>query len=353
MDTVMEHKNKTEAAHGGDIYRNKVSLDFSVNLNPMGIPDPVMEECVKALSDLTYYPDHMQQGLREAIASMEGAAVDNIVCGNGASELIMATVHAVRPAKALITAPCYAGYRYALEAAGAEIREHELKESEDFVLTNAILEEITDDLDIIFLADPNNPSGRLVDDDLLTQIKEACKAKGVCLVMDECFLPLTARGTRTPEAGDETIYLRAFTKTLAIPGLRLGYIVCGETAIADKIRRQLPEWNISVMAQRAGVAAAEFAPAGSDYMTKSLRLIEEERSYLTNELTGMGIKVYPSDTSYLLIKGREGLYEKLLEKGILIRRCENFSGLDGSYFRLAIRTHEDNEKLIKAIGEVK
>jgi histidinol-phosphate/aromatic aminotransferase/cobyric acid decarboxylase-like protein len=171
--------------------------------------------------------------------------------------------------------------------------------------------------------------------------------------MDECFLPLTARGTRTPEAGDETIYLRAFTKTLAIPGLRLGYVVCGETAIADKIRRQLPEWNISVMAQRAGVAAAEFAPAGSDYMTKSLRLIEEERSYLTNELTWMSIKVYPSDTSYLLIKSREGLYEKLLEKGILIRRCENFSGLDGSYFRLAIRTHEDNEKLIKAIGEVK
>ena len=352
MDTVMEHKNRTEPAHGGDIYRNEVSLDFSVNLNPMGIPGPVMDECVRAISDLTNYPDHMQQGLREAIASMEGVEAGDIVCGNGASELIMATVHAIRPAKALITAPCYAGYRYALEAAGAEIREYILKESEDYVLDDSILEEITDDLDIIFLGDPNNPSGRLIDRDLLNRIKEACKEKGICLVVDECFLPLTARGTKTPESGDGTVYLRAFTKTMAVPGLRLGYIVCREKAVTDKIREQLPEWNISVIAQRAGIAAAGLATSQSDYMRSSLKLIEEERSYLTEELTRMGIKVYPSDTSYLLIKSREGLYESLLAKGILIRRCDNFSGLDDSYFRLALRTHEDNEKLIAVIGEV-
>ena len=348
----MEQKNRTEPAHGGDIYRNNVSLDFSVNLNPMGIPGPVMDECVRALSELTNYPDHMQQGLREAIASMEGVDADDIICGNGASELIMATVHAFRPAKALITAPCYAGYRYALEAVGAEIREHDLKEPEGFVIDEAVLEEITDDLDIIFLGDPNNPSGRLIDRGLLNRIKEACKVKGICLVMDECFKPLTASGTKAPETGDETVYLRAFTKTLAIPGLRLGYIVCREKAVTDKIRGQLPEWNISVVAQRAGITAAKFAQARSEYMSDSLKLIEEERSYLTEKLTGMGIKVYPSDTSYLLIRSREGLYEKLLERGILIRRCDNFSGLDGSYFRFAIRTHDDNEKLIEAIGEV-
>ncbi len=352
MDTVMEDKNRVIPAHGGDIYRNKVSLDFSVNLNPMGIPGPVMDECVRSLSDLTHYPDHKQQGLREAIASMEMVEADDIVCGNGASELIMATVHAIRPERALITAPCYAGYRYALEAAGTEIREHMLQESETFVLNDAILGDITDDLDLIFLGDPNNPSGRLIDEDLLNRIKELCREKGICLVMDECFLPLTASGTKVPDIGDETIYLRAFTKTLAFPGLRLGYIVCRENAVTDKIRRQLPEWNISVIAQRAGIAAAKIASDQSDYMTESLKLIEKERSYLTEELTRMGIKVYPSDTSYLLIKGREGLYERLLAKGILIRRCENFSGLDGSFFRLALRTHEDNEKLIAAIGDV-
>lgn len=352
MDIVMEDINRTAPAHGGDIYRNEVNLDFSVNLNPMGIPGPVMDECVRALSDLTNYPDHMQQGLREAIASMEGAETDDIVCGNGASELIMATVHAIRPAKALITAPCYAGYRYALEAGGAEIREYILKESENFVLDDSFLEEITDDLDLIFLGDPNNPSGRLIDRELLNRIKEACRAKGICLVMDECFKPLTARGTNSPDTGDGTVYLRAFTKTLAIPGLRLGYIVCREKAVTNKIRGQLPEWNISVMAQRAGITAAGFAASRSDYMTASLKLIEEERSYLTEELTGMGIKVYPSDTSYLLIKSREGLYERLLEKDILIRRCDDYSGLDGSFFRLAVRTHNDNEKLIAAIGEI-
>lgn len=349
----MKDKNMAAPVHGGDIYRNEVSLDFSVNLNPMGIPGPVMDECVRALSDLTNYPDHMQQGLREAIASMEGVDADDIICGNGASELIMATVHAMRPSKALITAPCYAGYRYALEAAGAEIREHMLKEPESFVLTDAIMEEITDDLDIMFLADPNNPSGRLIDRELLSRIKAACKEKGICLVMDECFLPLTASGTKAPENGDGTVYLRAFTKTLAIPGLRLGYIVCRDKTITDKIRRQLPEWNISVISQRAGIAAAKLASDQSDYMRDSLKLIEAERSYMSKELTKAGIKVYPSDTSYLLIKSREGLYEKLLAKGILIRRCENFSGLDSSYFRLALRTHDDNEKLIAAIGEVK
>lgn len=343
--------NRIEALHGGDVYRNEVRLDYSVNLNPFPMPSEVTEAIQAGIAEINQYPDPAQQKLRERIAVLEGVDSENVVCGNGASELLMAVVHAVMPQKALITAPCYAGYAVALKASDTEIKEYLLDEEKDFALDDGILTQISDEIDMVFIADPNNPNGRLIDPELKKAIAERCEECGSVLVIDECFYPLTEAGIRKEAVTDNALHLRAFTKTFAIPGIRIGYMLSNDTDMLAKIRKHLPEWNVSRIAERTGEAAAKVLES-TDYLTDSVHMIKLEREYLAEQLERLGLKVYRSDTNYLLLKSESGLYEKLLERGILIRRCANFRGLDETYFRIAVRQHKDNEELINVLGKV-
>ena len=350
----MDRKQKTpksEYLHGGDIYRNDVRLDYSVNLNPKRTPDSVYMACMKGLSKLRHYPDPLQEDLRLAISEMDGVDPSEMVCGNGASEIIMAAVQAFRPGQTLITAPCYAGYREALRACGAEVIEYELREDDGFSLDQGICDHISEDTGMVFIGNPNNPNGRLVDEDLLKDIERTCRESGTVLVIDECFLPLTSLGTSPPVSDDRALHLRAFTKSFSVPALRLGYAVCRDAEILSRISAQLPEWNVSLIAQLAGEAAAK-AASGTDFIKESVEYIEEERAFLTEKLSAMDIKVYPSDTNYLLIKSVPDLYDRLLAEGVLIRRCSNFSGLDDTFFRIAVGTFDDNRELIKILRTV-
>lgn len=349
--------------HGGDVYRNEVVLDFSVNLNPMPMPRDVMDAAAAGLIELHQYPDPLQQKLRENIAEYEGVSAGSIICGNGASELLMAVCHAFRPKRALITAPCYAGYERALASVDAEVTEYRLEETAGFALGEDFLSHLTEDVDIVFIADPNNPDGKLIGASLKEKIAEVCREKGIVLVIDECFLPLTERGLETSLApgcagsgfgsggADNALHLRAFTKTFAIPGIRIGYMISDDRERLDLVAKHLPEWNVSRIAERTGEAAAKVL-SGTDYLASSVRMISDERAFLMKELETLGIRVYESDTNYLLFRSRPDLYERLLGKGILIRRCANFSGLDDTYFRIAVRTHEDNKQLISALKEI-
>ena len=346
------------ASHGGDVYRNDVTLDFSVNLNPLGVPESIKLAALRGLDEVTQYPDPFHSELRSAIAGCEKTDPEKIVCGSGASELIMASVHAYMPGKALMTAPCYSGYETALKAAGTEIFEYPLEESCGFRLDEGILDHITDCMDMVFLTDPNNPNGSLIDDSLLVRIVKRCEECHAVLMIDECFLPLTDAGPsyylkmQDPSINRGTVlHLRAFTKTFAVPGIRIGYIVSDDIAALKKISIHLPEWNISRIAEKAGAAAAD-ALSDPSYLDAAVSMIRKEREYLTGELEAMGIKVYPSDVNYLLFRYAAGLYEKLLGQGILIRRCANFLGLDESYYRIAVRRHEDNEILIKTLKNI-
>ena len=336
--------------HGGDVYRNRVELDFSVNLNQCEMPESFYTALENSLQWIDRYPDPQHECLRKKIADMDGVTPAEIVCGNGASELLMAIVHAFRPQKALVTAPCYLGYKAALEAVDADIIEYPLDEASGFELKKDFTDYIGDDIDIVFLTDPNNPNGRLIDPDIKAAIITECKSKGIILVIDECFLPLTKRGTKVPAYGDGSIRLRAFTKLFAIPGIRLGYTVCRDGQINDAIRRQLPEWNISVIAGEAGAEAADIA-LNTDFITCSAEITDIRRRMFAAMLEEEGFKVYPSDANYLLIRTEAGMYEKLLEKGILVRDCSNFSGLDAGFIRVSVRLPDENEMLIQELKE--
>lgn len=354
--------------HGGNIYGNEIEYDFSVNLNPLGPPDAAREALAEALNHVEEYPDPEYRELRRALANYRQLAEEQLVLGNGASELISGIIRALAPKTCMVTAPCYSGYETALKAAAPSCRIHRifLREEDDFTLPENICREIAHvKPDLLILTNPNNPNGKRISANRLRTIADACRTAGTVLLMDECFLALSGGDedslihcirsealppTRIGEEGlPSTVVLRAFTKTFAIPGVRLGYTVC-PGSLAARIQRELPEWNLSVFAQYAGLAALE--PSG--YIAASVEMIAREREYLLEELEKLGLRVFPSDANYILFQSRDReLHRKLLDKGILIRDCRDYHGLTAGFYRTAVRTHRENMALLRCLRNIK
>ncbi len=336
--------------HGGDIYRNKVYIDFSVNINPLGMPGSVRNALHEAVEHCEQYPDIRAEQLAKCVSKMTGVDAERILFGNGASELFLAVIHAVRPNRIVIPVPSFFGYEKAAMAAGAEVSFYEMNEQNGFTLEERILNELTEERDLLFLANPNNPVGNTVNGSLLAKIAGICRENQITVVLDECFLEFTGNEEQLSfknrlDEYPNVLVVRAFTKIFAIPGVRLGYLLCGDSVLKEKIKTQLPEWNLSVLAQAAGAAAC----LEQEYLGKTVQVVKEERDYLTRELERLGIRVSPSVANYLMLKTPIPLYERLLEKGILIRDCGNYRGLQKGYYRVAVKKHEENEMLIQAI----
>ena len=245
-----------------------------------------------------------------------------------------------------------------------------MRAENDFTLPENICQEIARvKPNLLILTNPNNPNGKRISANRLREIADTCRAAGTVLLVDECFLALCG--------GDEdslihcirsealpAVVLRAFTKTFAIPGVRLGYAVCSAPT-AERIRRELPEWNLSVFAQYAGRAAfgnvtpgtpAPETSAGgtSGYLTASVEMIAREREFLSAELEKLGLRVFPSDANYILFQSRDReLHQKLLDKGILIRDCRDYHGLTAGFYRTAVRTHRENTALLQCLRNIK
>lgn len=343
--------------HGGNIYGNEIEYDFSVNLNPLGPPKSVRDALAAALNHVEEYPDPEYRELRRGLANYWQLAEEQLVPGNGASELIPVIIRTLSPKSCMVTAPCYSGYETALNAAAPSCRIHRipLRAEDDFTLPENICQEIARvKPNLLILTNPNNPNGKRISANRLREIVDACRTAGTVLLVDECFLALSG--------GDEdslihcirsealpAVVLRAFTKTFAIPGVRLGYAVCSAPT-AERIRRELPEWNLSVFAQYTGTAAG----GTSGYLTASVEMIAREREFLSAELEKLGLRVFPSDANYILFQSRDReLHQKLLDKGILIRDCRDYHGLTAGFYRTAVRTHRENTALLQCLRNIK
>ena len=338
----------SEIIHGGDVYRNKVNIDFSVSINPCGVPAKVKDALTNAIDSLEKYPDIRSENLTKAVAKMLDVKEENLVFGNGSSELFMGIANAFRPAKVLIAVPSFYGYEYAFLPNAKNIVYYFMKEEDNFGLTNVFLNSLTDDLDFVVLANPNNPTGALIDDSLLVKIMENAKSKNIRVILDECFIEFTdgnhslvSKITEYPNL----CIIRSFTKIFAIPGVRLGYLISSDLSFNETVKKHLSEWNISVFGQAAGCACTECP----DYVETSKNVLREERDFLYNEFKKIGIKAYDSSCNFILIKDIRKLDVKLLKREILLRSCSNFKGLNEGYYRLSVRTHEENSKLIEAL----
>lgn len=347
-----------KSIHGGDIYNNKVNMDFSVNINPLGIPHSVKEAMSDALSHADRYPDMACSGLKKAISeyfTQQGSSIqsEDVIPGNGASELFMAIAHAIKPQKAVLPAPGFFGYEHVLRAVGCDIGYFMLDEQSDFspaARLDALMDMLTDDTDIFFIANPNNPTGYIADSTFMKQIIGHCKEKHIYVVADECFMGFCEKNYSVLSLlcdYDNLIVVRAFTKLFAIPGVRLGYMLSKNEALRQKVQRNLPEWNVSVLAQMAGDACIK----ESEYIKETASYVSGQRRLLSDGLKKLGFKVYKSDADFILFYSKLPLYDILLNKGILIRDCSNYVGLSQGYFRVAVKTFDENVRLLKVIGE--
>ncbi len=337
--------------HGGDIYRNRVRLDFSVNVNPLGTPD-VMKTALKAALKLCgSYPDMEAEKLKKAVGGMLCVPEEYLLFGNGASELLMAVVHGVRPRRTMIPTPSFYGYEYAAKAADSEIVYFPLKEQTGFLPGEDLLDALTEDVDLLFLANPNNPTGRLPEKAYLCRLLDVCRQNKIVAVLDECFIEFCEEGRSMLselENYENLVIVRAFTKIFAIPGVRLGYLLCSDPTLLNRIKRQLPEWNLSVFAQAAGSVCGECR----DFLGKTAAYVRAERKFLAERFAKMGLRVFPGDANFLLVCSRKNLYEELLRQEILIRDCENYRGLSKGFYRIAVKSGQDNEALIKAMEQI-
>lgn len=338
--------------HGGEIYDKEINLDFSVNTNPFGMPEGVKRVLTDYIHTFNRYPDDYNRVLKNALAKELSVKEEEIICANGASDLIYRLCQVIRPKKALLLAPSFVEYEKALRAVGCEILIHDLKEEENFSLKEDFLLQLDTSIDIIFLCNPSNPVGNLTERELIIKIADKCQTLGTMLVLDECFLEFTRKEESLIPCRNtypNLFILRAFTKFYSLAGLRLGYGICADMAFMDRLIENTPSWNVSLPAQLAG----EEALKDKEYREQTYRWLDTERDYLRKGLEEEGVKVYPSDSNFLLFKGAEGLYEEMLQKGILIRECRNYRGLGGEYYRVAIKLREENELLLEALRAIR
>ncbi len=377
--------------HGGEIYGQNIQYDFSVNVNPLGMPPGVKHflRSEKALHYAGIYPQNGNAELTEAIAKKEKVPPARIVCGNGASELIYAVFAALKPKSVLLSVPAFSEYEQAAVRYGSRVHYHDrMKEildktafppdegltapaafasgrEEDRGRTRAnILVQLQEEKpEMIVLCNPANPTGECIPPLLMKRILELAGQLKSTVLVDECFLPFVegqekrSAGTYLTDIGEEKspalLILKAFTKFYAMPGLRLGYLMGFGIDRTEKVRMFLPDWNVSSIAQQAGILAL----GDERYEQDTREYLSPEREYMRTELGKLGAVIYGGEADFLFWRGRAGLKEELFSRGILIRDCSNFRGLEDApkglcYYRTAIRRHEENEVLLWNLREV-
>ena len=347
--------------HGGDIYsdpslkKDKDLLDYSANINPLGIPAGVRRALKDAVADCVNYPDPFCRELRERLSQHFSIPAGMIYCGNGAADVLFRIMTALKPKRTLVLAPTFADYEKAALASGSKMDYFILKEDNEFAVTLEILKAITKRTEMVVLCNPNNPTGKLMDKALLLEVLHHCEELHIPLLVDECFMDFvqdkegyTLIDQLSGHPG--LIILKAFTKIFAIPGVRLGFCLTSDTVLMDKLYACGQDWNVSVLAQAAGVVALE----ETDFLVETRELIAVEKAYLIAQLRLIGLKVFEGEANYLLIKTLHNYPwpDKLKKHHILIRDCSNYRGLSAGYYRIAVKTRRDNRKLIKIMKEL-
>ena len=344
--------------HGGDIvgYTDEYQmqpLDFSANISPFGVPKKVKAAAAASLKDADAYPDPFCRALCKAIAEAEKLPPSAILCGNGAADLIYRLVLAQKPKKALVTAPTFSEYEAALAVVDCKIVHHTLLQKDGYRVTEKILDAIDESIDILFLCQPNNPTGQAVERELLLLILERCREKGVLLAADECFVdflddPSTFSLCNRLEHYPNLVVLKAFTKLYGMAGLRLGYALSYDENLLNAMRLAGQPWSVSSVAQAAGIAALK----ETAYVEKVRRLIQTERPKMLRSLTKLGLHCLPPSANFIFFTSKDHhLAEKLKPAGIMIRSCANYKGLPAGSYRIAIRKPQENRRLLWALEE--
>jgi threonine-phosphate decarboxylase len=355
--------------HGGDIYgaarylgcRPEEILDFSANISPFGLPPSVRRAIIENLDCVINYPQPGNPDLVSAIAGYLNVREENIIPGNGATELIYLTVRAINPGKALLVAPCFSEYERALQAVRSRVDYFYLREENEFILdVKGLLNRMSDDYDMFILCNPNNPTGTVIGLHEMERIIKGAVDKGIYVVIDEAFMDFIAEEDRYSVIrliGEykNLVVIRAFTKFFGMPGLRLGYGLVSSRVLKLGMESIKEPWSVNLLAEKAGIAVLQ----DKGYINGIREWIARERDFLYRCIQGIGLlKPYRSFANFILfrIDGEDinsGALKKLmLERGILVRDASNFEGLNDKFIRVAVKSREANLSLINALKEI-
>jgi|CXWL01.1.fsa_nt_gi threonine-phosphate decarboxylase len=356
--------------HGGDIYsaareleRDPTEiLDFSASINPLG-PSPQVWKAITASRHLlNHYPDPNCWDLRQALATFWRIDPEQIVVGNGSTELIEALPRALGIHRLLVVQPTFSEYAAAMVRAGGQTTALFADRSDQYAIPIDRLCHVMEtgrhdgrSIDGVVLCHPNSPTGQACSADDVARLAKATRRRGLWLVIDEAFADYCPERSVLPHAASwsHVVVLRSMTKFYALPGLRVGYAVATRIT-ARRLQRQLPPWSVSAMGQVAALAAVNDAA----HSRKSLRFMARERDRLRALLVALpGCVVMPTHANYFLVELPRGWHapditETLRRRGLLIRDCSSVPGTNVRSIRLAVRTVQDNDKLIQAVSQL-
>lgn len=347
--------------HGGNIYKLKRDsgievLDYSSNINPLGVPNSFKKAVIENFETLEKYPDIEYIELRTAIGEYNNCSIDNVVVGNGATEVLFLYMKAVKAKKVLIVAPTFAEYERAAKSARKEVNFFPFDKDKEFSLNENMLMDFITDEDIVVICNPNNPTGKFQNLEKIKKIADFLERKNKKLFIDEAFIEFV------DDWKDKTAFLlkyknifilRALTKFFALPGVRLGYGLTYDEAILNEIKNIREPWSVNGVAEIAGKTML----LDTLYIQETESWIKKEKKWFYEELCKIEkIEVISTETNFILLKllndKAKSFREKMIENGVLIRDASNFIFLDESYIRLAIKDRNKNERVLEALRRV-
>lgn len=351
----------TQFTHGGNIYQgSKKWLDFSANINPLGLSPSVRQAIEDHIDGIVHYPDPDGTALKTALSSYYHVPQEALLLGNGAAELLYTYFHARPGQRVAVPAPTFSEYERAALAGKGTVCHIRTRCDDGFTMPWQSFRDGLGEADIVIFTNPNNPTGRLIPRDELVSFVAQAKNRGTMVLVDESFLDFREDReayTVMPyvETFDNLIVLQSLTKFFALPGLRLGFAVMAPT-LRHELEGHKDVWNVNVLAQYAGVAAL----LDTAYQAQSRRYVAQEKEYLQQALQALGqLTVYDPSVNFILLHLGEpwgtgtDVQDGLRRQAILVRNCANYVGLDDSYIRVAVRQHDENERLLQALRAYK
>lgn len=338
--------------HGGNVLFQSTCIDFSANINFLGIPDPVMQAARSGLMAAMQNPQEQNGTLEEHIAQWEGAEPAHVFCSNGASEVVKSLMQTLQPKKALLPAPGFEEYLRPLSMVQCEIEYYYTKEEDHFrIQLDDFLEHITKETDIVFLCNPNNPTAVLYERSFLEQVLSRCEQTDTMLILDESSLDFVEDAQMFSMHGNDAdrrlVIIKDFTKMFAMPGIRLAYGLCTDQAFVEQLRSTVQPWCVSSVAKKAGIACTK----EREFIQQTVQETVRERGWLLEQFSRIGITNAAGEANMVFFKSRPGLHAFGMMHGIMLRDCSNLEGMPQGYYRIAVRSREENEKLIEVLEQ--
>lgn len=367
--------------HGSDletierIYHIKPSeiTSFAANVNPLGISSQLKTTLCDRIDAITSYPDRNYSALRTSISNYVHVNPDHIIVGNGSTELISLFVQTTSPKKALLITPTYSEYEREIALHGGTLDTFPLYEEDNFACdVSKLTSVLTNDYDLLIICNPNNPTSTALCTATMRCILDACKAaseqitkrKGsehtLYVLVDETYVEFASDVTELTAVSlvkeyNHLIVLRGVSKFFASPGLRLGYAMTSNEQLLHEINTHKNPWTINTLAAIAG----EIMFADTDYITRTRSLINEERRRVCHCLRqNPHLKIYEPTANFVLVRivsraiTAAELFEACIQKGLMIRDCITFEGLDAYYFRICFMSKEKNDELLQVIASM-